>query len=106
MKNTFKKLLTGFLAICAVILCAAALTAPRSVPAADTASVDMPEDNGYLLRDWQGYIAVFEGRGDTPTSLTDIETATLNDFDREKLRSGIPARDRTELMSLLEDLGS
>lgn len=106
MKNTFKKLLTGFLAICAVILCAAALTAPRSAPAADTASVDMPEDNGYLLRDWQGYIAVFEGCGDTPTSLTDIETATLNDFDREKLRSGIPARDRTELLSLLEDLGS
>lgn len=106
MKNTFKKLLTGFLAICAVILCAAALTAPRSAPAADTASVDIPEDNGYLLRDWQGYIAVFEGRGDTPTSLTDIETATLNDFDREKLRSGIPARDRTELLSLLEDLGS
>lgn len=106
MKNTFKKLLTGFLAICAVILCAAALTVPRSVPEAETASVDMPEDNGYLLRDWQGYIAVFEGRGDTPTSLTDIETATLNDFDREKLRSGIPARDRTELLSLLEDLGS
>lgn len=106
MKNTFKKLLTGFLAICAVILCAAALTAPRSAPAAGTASVDMPEDNGYLLRDWQGYIAVFEGRGDTPTSLTDIETATLNDFDREKLRNGIPAHDRTELMSLLEDLGS
>lgn len=106
MKNTFKKLLTGFLAICAVILCAAALTAPRSVPAAGTEAADMPEDNGYLLRDWQGYIAVFEGRGDTPTSLTDIETATLNDFDREKLRSGIPARDRTELLSLLEDLGS
>lgn len=106
MKNTFKKLLTGFLVICAVVMCAAALTAPRSVPAADTASVGMPEDNGYLLRDWQGYIAVFEGRGDTPTSLTDIETATLNDFDREKLRSGIPARDSTELLSLLEDLGS
>lgn len=106
MKNTFKKLLTGFLAVCAVILCAAALTAPRSVPEAETASVDMPEDNGYLLRDWQGYIAVFEGRGDTPTSLTDIETATLNDFDREKLRNGIPARDRTELLSLLEDLGT
>ena len=99
-----------FISLLLVLIMAAALCAcgemAQSAPAADTASVDMPEDNGYLLRDWQGYIAVFEGRGDTPTSLTDIETATLNDFDREKLRSGIPARDRTELLSLLEDLGS
>ena len=38
--------------------------------------------------------------------MTDIPTETLNNVDREKLRTGIEAGTREELLSLLEDLSS
>ena len=38
--------------------------------------------------------------------MTDIPTETLNNVDREKLRTGIEAETREELLSLLEDLSS
>ena len=49
---------------------------------------------------------MFRGGEDTPAELTDIETATLNNVDREKLRTGIPAAGKAELLSLLEDFSS
>ena len=56
--------------------------------------------------DWQGYIAVFEDGRQTPKTVTDIPTETLNNVDREKLKTGIEAGTREELLSLLEDLSS
>ena len=38
--------------------------------------------------------------------ITDIETDTLNDYDRELLQNGIPAQSKAELLSLLEDFSS
>lgn len=58
----------------------------------------------YWLYDSGGYIAVYSG--DKKIEVTDIETQTLTDYDRELLQSGIPAKDEAELMSLLEDLSS
>lgn len=61
------------------------------------------ENAAYWLYDSGGFIAVC---GDNEFELTDIETQTLNEHDRELLRDGIPAKDRDELLSLLEDLSS
>lgn len=105
MKTTFKKLILGFLALSAIIMGAAALSAPAPASPAVAVPTEV-QTGGYYLRDWQGYIAVFEGNAEAPASLTDIETGTLNDVDREKLQNGIPAQDKTELLSLLEDLSS
>ena len=49
---------------------------------------------------------MFEGDKETPATMTDIPTETLNKVDREKLKSGIEAATREELLSLLEDFSS
>lgn len=110
MKNTFKKLVLCFLVLSAGIMSTAAvkrISPERENPSEPAdAQYASAKQEIYYLRDWQGYIAVFEGSSETPMTLTDIQTQTLNNVDRGKLQSGIPARDETELASLLEDLSS
>lgn len=110
MKNTFKKLLLCFLAAAAVIMGSAAVksggNAENSGEPDKNVSLAAAAKQGYCLRDWQGYIAVFEDGRQTPKTVTDIPTETLNNVDREKLRTGIEAETREELLSLLEDLSS
>lgn len=110
MKNTFKKLTLCVLALAAVITGSAAV---KSISDADennapgqNVSLAAADKTVYCLRDWQGYIAVFEGDKETPTTMTDIPTETLNKVDREKLKSGIEAETREKLLSLLEDFSS
>ncbi len=94
------------LALTALITAAAAVRSAERVPAETVQSADTASAGGYCLRDWQGYVAVFEGESETPSELTDIPTGTLNLVDREKLRSGIAAGTREQLLSLLEDFSS
>ena len=99
MKNTFKKLTLCVLALTAVIMSSAAVksisgTGENNAPG-QKVSLAAADKSFYCLRDWQGYVAV-----------TDIPTETLNKVDREKLKGGIKAATREELLSLLEDLSS
>ena len=110
MKNTFKKLLLCFLAASAVITGSAAAMSTGHSDGSNTrpekTDIAAASASDYCLRDWQGYIAVFEGAGDTPKTVTEIPTETLNNVDRAKLKTGIRAETREELLSLLEDLSS
>lgn len=64
-------------------------------------------ESAYLLRAEDGLVAVFGGSGQGEAlTVTDIRVDTLPLRDRQALQSGIPAKDRQELLSLLEDLGS
>ena len=110
MKRSLKILLLAYLIVTAAVMGAAAVKS-ISVDAGNNTPVQKAEyasaqEEEYLLRDWKGYVAVFRGGEDTPAELTDIETATLNNVDREKLRTGIPATGKAELLSLLEDFSS
>lgn len=110
MKKSVKILLLG----CLIVTAAAMGTAAVKSISADAGNNTPPEkaeyasaqDEAYYLRDWEGYVAVFRGGEDKPAELTDIETATLNNVDREKLARGIPAAGKAELLSLLEDFSS
>lgn len=104
----------------AVVLCLAALSAATGIaaykcggeiePEEETVaamSYSEPAKNEYCLRECEGYIAVY--RVDDlaePMTVTDIEVSTLNDNDRLMLQNGITAENKTELISLLEDLSS
>ena len=110
MKRSLKILRLAYLIVTAAVMGAAAVKR-ISAEAGNNAPVQKAEyasaqEEEYLLRDWKGYVAVFRGGEDTPAELTDIETATLNNVDREKLRTGIPAAGKAELLSLLEDFSS
>ena len=60
----------------------------------------------YLLREKDGFVAVYKSGENRLERLTDIETALLRRADRAMLEKGIPAEDLGEVLSLLEDLGS
>ncbi|MGM9574720.1 MAG: BofC C-terminal domain-containing protein [Oscillospiraceae bacterium] len=109
MKRSLKILLLGYLIVTAAVMGTAAVKS-ISADAGNNTPVQKAEyasaQEEYFLRDWEGYVAVFRGGEDTPAELTDIETATLNNVDREKLRTGIPAAGKAELLSLLEDFSS
>lgn len=69
--------------------------------------VGREESAEYFLRDQNGRVAVFKGsRTREPLRLTGIETRGLRGTDRLLLQRGIPAADGSELLLLLEDLGS
>lgn len=110
MKKSLKILLLGCLIVTAAAMSAAAVKSISADAENNTpppkAEYALKQTDEYFLRDWKGYVAVFRAGEDTPSELTDIETATLNNVDREKLRSGIPAAGKSELLSLLEDFSS
>jgi hypothetical protein len=60
----------------------------------------------YLLREKDGYVAVYRSGENRPERMTQIETPLLRRADRAMLEKGIPAEDLGEVLSLLEDLGS
>lgn len=70
-----------------------------------TVAHSQTEDAEYWLYDSDGYVAIY-GEKNKCTEVTDIETETLNDYDRELLQNGIPAQSKSELLSLLEDFSS
>lgn len=61
----------------------------------------------YFLRSCDGYVAVYADRREKqPMTVTDIEVSSLRRTDRALIQKGIPVADTTELLYLLEDLGS
>lgn len=83
---------------------AAAATPYEEVYAGYTAAAENAE---YYLRDYDGYVGVFASlRSAAPVEVTDIELSCLRDADRAMIQSGLPVSDRTQLLTLLEDLGS
>ncbi len=60
----------------------------------------------YLLREKDGFVAVYKSGENRPARMTDIETSLLRRSDRAMLAKGIPAEDLGEVLTLLEDLGS
>ena len=78
-----------------------------SLPEELSARLETQDSAEFFLRDSDGYVAIFESRkGRTPLSVTAIETAKLRNTDKLLLNRGIPVMNTTELLSLLEDLGS
>lgn len=64
-------------------------------------------ENCYVLRDYEGYVAVYvENDPSCPMTVTDIEVDTLRELDRETLQTGIKVKSQDRLMMILEDLGS
>ena len=96
-----KKLLAVTGAILAVYILASAAQYPRHAGNVQ----DAPESGApYTVREYRGYVAVFEA-GDKP-QITDTAVASLPRSDRSKLERGIEIYSEEELKTLLEDLCS
>ncbi|NCB51049.1 MAG: hypothetical protein EOM54_04095 [Clostridia bacterium] len=111
MRLWIKASVTCLMAVSAVFSAYSALSGIKeSAGAASLPSYEWScdEENAeYILREYAGHVGVFEaGGGKTPLTVTDIETNTLREADRNMLGAGIAVADRDELLTLLEDLGS
>ena len=58
---------------------------------------------GWVMCDYQGKIAVFQGGDDNPTQILDIYINSLPEHDQDLLKSGIRIDDQKELQQLIED---
>ena len=58
---------------------------------------------GYLLRSYEGRLAVFRQGCDTPELIFDVYTRLLPPADRDRLETGISAPDYETLTRLIED---
>ena len=97
------------LALCGVLLLLAAwsLASVMGSMGVIPASAPAEAEDGYLLREYEGYVAVWYPAGaNYPAMITEIRTLDLPLPDRAALRDGIHAADRDEVMRLLEDFAA
>lgn len=83
------------------------LAAACAVTAIAASGTESPAREGFLLKAYEGHVAVFEpGCGKDPAFITGIELDSLTQADRALLEAGLSAASQPELAALLEDLGS
>ena len=80
------------------------LNGPQTVTATRLPVQKETQNPAYMLIERNGRVYIFGGGA--PLVLTDIEPIGLPEADREKLKQGIVADDRDELLGLIEDFGS
>ena len=101
-----KRNILGALCLCAA-LCGGFALNHYARAASQTVACAAQSGECYVLRDCDGYVAVYDGRNaKKPTTVTDIEVSTLRALDRQMLENGLELDSRDKLMMTLEDLGS
>lgn len=68
-----------------------------SVTLADTS------ETGYIMRETDGFIGLYEGDSEIPYQMLDVLVDELPESDRELLRRGIEVKSKEELNALIED---
>lgn len=69
-----------------------------SAPTADAKTTEV-----YILKEYNGRVAVFRGTSNTPYMETDVRIADLPQVDMDMLKTGIAVQTTSELNRLLED---
>lgn len=64
------------------------------------------EGAAYILRESDGYVAVFSAQPEKILEITNIPVSNLRAGDQALLETGIAAADKQALLELLEDFGS
>lgn len=107
MNNKFRGFLLGFLVLCAVFSSVFAFYTAGDAKNEALSSEAIGSDNNYVLREYEGYVAVFvENDPSRPMTVTDIQVATLREFDQMLLQTGMKVQTHERLVMMLEDLGS
>ena len=96
--------------LCVLLICAAltmaVFTALGFAPGRGGESVG-ERDLRYVLGESGGNITVYSSADpDEPVTVTNIELAQLREADRAEIRAGLIVGTESELLQLLEDLGS
>lgn len=79
--------------------------AEKSFPAVEEKYTSF-ETAAYILKEQNGYVAVFSSNGSQLLEMTSIPVSTLRQADRLLLENGIAADSRETMLTLLEDFNS
>ena len=60
-------------------------------------------EQGYILKDYNGSLAIFEGNSAVPLEILDVKTNSLPERDIEILKNGLHAKTLNEIISMAED---
>lgn len=67
---------------------------------------DEPVSYSYIIKEYDGNIAVFKAGESTPDQIYEVPVETLPEEDIQSLQSGIQVYNEQQLQSLIEDLTS
>jgi len=95
-------------ALLSVAVLSAASAGAIAVARAPSPAEEENAAGGFILRELDGCVAVYEpgAPAEGPLIVTEIELRSLPEADREALRDGLTVPDREALLQLLEDLNS
>ncbi|MDE6004235.1 MAG: hypothetical protein K2G88_02495 [Oscillospiraceae bacterium] len=101
----FGLLLTAMTISAVIILVSAgkSLVQQKSYAIEQASALAEKEPIGFILKTYQGKIALFRENSEKPYQILDIEIYLLPDADRELLEQGIFAESEEELKKILED---
>lgn len=76
----------------------------------DSRQVDVPTQSSakieYMLKDYNGHLAVFYANSDTPIEEFDVLTSSFSEYDKNMLMKGIYAYNEEDIQRLIEDYTS
>lgn len=94
---------TGLFVICTLLIVASSVAEKRNT---DPTAVTQSVENKFTLADYNGRLAIFEKGSEKPIEVFEIQTSSLPEQDKEKLKTGIYASSYEELLRLTEDYTS
>lgn len=96
-----------FVLVCVIISFVAIPAINKNSTASVKIETEIPYNSlSYIVKDFNGNIAVFEENSSNPFKITEVCTNTLPKVDQERLIEGIIVNSQVELNTLLEDLCS
>ncbi|MDE5753480.1 MAG: hypothetical protein K2H89_02910 [Oscillospiraceae bacterium] len=99
-------LILAAMTISAVVILGSAgksLEQQKSYAVEQASALAEKEPVGFILKTYEGKIALFRENSEKPYQILDIEVYLLPDADRELLEAGILAETEEELKAILED---
>ncbi len=100
------KLLSALLALLSVMVLIISLTVFFASPKVTAGQVDSETEYQYILKEYEGKIAVFNYEDLSAEKVYDIYVSTLPEADRLSLKEGIKIKDDNELLKYIEDFDS
>ncbi|HCC34496.1 MAG TPA: hypothetical protein DEQ02_02195 [Ruminococcaceae bacterium] len=90
----------------AVIITSSAVKPPHSdirIPEAPKESIIKTVTPVYILKDYEGKLAVFPFESDTPEQILDVFISSLPEYDQRQLQKGVLVYSSEQLDSLIQD---
>lgn len=104
MRSTWRSVLLAVFVSLAIAAVALFVIFRFFLPA--RAETPTPYTSRFVIGNWEGQVAVFEGQKDYPMQVFDMPVSALPEDMQKQVQAGIPVEDETELSLLLEDYTS